>query len=181
MDDRRIIKTKKAIDQAFITLLKEKPLNKITVAELSKKADLGRGTFYLHYKDIYDLYDHMEDKLYAELIEIFDTFSPCNTSENTLKLTQSMANYIHDEKKRFLILALPNNNGNIFNKLKKIFSQKVLGTTAHKQTSEYEQLEAIFMVSGVIGVLEDWLKSGLDMPLEQVSLSLHQLLMKFDC
>lgn len=53
--DRRSTRTKQAIKQAFLDLTKEKPINKITIAELSQQADIGRGTFYTHYEDIYDL------------------------------------------------------------------------------------------------------------------------------
>ena len=40
---------------SLLDLTKEKPINKITIAELSQQADIGRGTFYTHYEDIYDL------------------------------------------------------------------------------------------------------------------------------
>jgi AcrR family transcriptional regulator len=54
--DLRVIKTKRAIQQAFERLLMTRPLSKITVTELAKEAEINKGTFYLHYTDIYDLY-----------------------------------------------------------------------------------------------------------------------------
>ncbi|MDN6618009.1 MAG: TetR/AcrR family transcriptional regulator, partial [Enterococcus sp.] len=72
--DRRTIKTRTAIKSAFLAILKEKSINKITISELSEKANIGRGTFYLHYHDLYDLYESIEQDLYAELVEIFDEF-----------------------------------------------------------------------------------------------------------
>ena len=53
----RIQKTKRAIYGALEELLLEKSINKITVTELAKRAEINKGTFYLHYKDIYDLYE----------------------------------------------------------------------------------------------------------------------------
>ena len=53
--DRRTLKTKKAILQAFSELLKEKELRKITVQEIVDKADISRVTFYKYYLDVYDL------------------------------------------------------------------------------------------------------------------------------
>ena len=55
--DLRIQKTKRAIYGALEELLLEKSINKITVTELAKRAEINKGTFYLHYKDIYDLYE----------------------------------------------------------------------------------------------------------------------------
>jgi len=54
--DLRVIKTKERIESALLELLKQKPLEKITVTELSRVAMINKGTFYLHYMDIFDLY-----------------------------------------------------------------------------------------------------------------------------
>lgn len=45
MEDKRNVKTERLIRTVFLELLKEKSINEITVAEISRKADLGRGTF----------------------------------------------------------------------------------------------------------------------------------------
>ena len=53
--DVRIIKTKRSIHNALKRLLKEKKFDEISVKDICKEGDLSRGTFYLHYKDKYDL------------------------------------------------------------------------------------------------------------------------------
>ena len=53
--DLRIIKTKRSIRNALFQLLSQKPLEQITVRELAQQAEINKGTFYLHYHDIYDL------------------------------------------------------------------------------------------------------------------------------
>lgn len=57
-NDLRVKKTKKAIHNTFMELLKTKPVSKISVTELAKTAEINKATFYLHYKDIFDLYQH---------------------------------------------------------------------------------------------------------------------------
>lgn len=47
--------TKQAIAQSLKTLLQQKPLNKITVSEITAGCGINRMTFYYHFKDIYDL------------------------------------------------------------------------------------------------------------------------------
>ena len=54
------------IRQALLTLLKEKPLQNITVRELCQAAGINRGTFYTHYRDIYDLMEQIEEELTEE-------------------------------------------------------------------------------------------------------------------
>ncbi len=57
--DLRVIKTKKRIKQVFLELIGKKELKKITVTELARLAEINKGTFYLHYKDIYELYSEV--------------------------------------------------------------------------------------------------------------------------
>lgn len=59
--DRRILRTKKAINEAFLELLTEKDFDRITINDISERANVNRGTFYLHYMDKYDLLDHSID------------------------------------------------------------------------------------------------------------------------
>ena len=51
--------TEKAIREAFIRLLNERPLDKITVREIAEECGINRNTFYYHYHDIYDLLEHL--------------------------------------------------------------------------------------------------------------------------
>lgn len=53
--DRRIIRTKQSIREALIYLLEEKSFDALTVKDLCMKANINRGTFYLHYWDKFDL------------------------------------------------------------------------------------------------------------------------------
>ena len=53
-EDLRVKKTKKAIAEAFMALLLEKPVEEMTVNELCDRADVRRTTFYKHYRDKFD-------------------------------------------------------------------------------------------------------------------------------
>lgn len=57
--DMRYKKNERSIREAFLMLIQEKKFEKITVTELAKKAEINKGTFYLHYTDIYDLYNEL--------------------------------------------------------------------------------------------------------------------------
>jgi AcrR family transcriptional regulator len=53
--DRRIQRTRQALRAALLVLIKEKGFDAISVEEITERANLGRATFYLHYKDKEDL------------------------------------------------------------------------------------------------------------------------------
>ena len=62
-EDRRVRRTKKLLTQALTQLLQEKQINEITVKELTDLADMNRGTFYLYYKDMFDMLEKIEECL----------------------------------------------------------------------------------------------------------------------
>lgn len=53
--DRRTSRTKKALRDALIELILEKHYDAITVQDIIDRADVGRSTFYLHFRDKEDL------------------------------------------------------------------------------------------------------------------------------
>ena len=53
--DRRVRKTKRQLRLALMKLMADKSIKDISVRELAAIADINRGTFYIHYKDVYDL------------------------------------------------------------------------------------------------------------------------------
>ena len=67
--DRRVSKTKKAIQEAYFALLKEDRHRRITISEITRKADVDRKTFYLHYASIDDVIREFAKSKVDELIE----------------------------------------------------------------------------------------------------------------
>ena len=58
--DARVKKSKKKFHNALISLMQEKRLEHITVKELCERSGLNRGTFYLHYQDVFELMQEVE-------------------------------------------------------------------------------------------------------------------------
>ena len=72
--DLRVTKTRRPIKAAFLELVQTKPGQKITVTELAKRAEISNGTFYLHYLDIYNLYNQMVEETVAKIAGSFDPY-----------------------------------------------------------------------------------------------------------
>lgn len=72
--DLRVTKTRRLIKATFLELVQAKPVQKITVTELAKRAEISKGTFYLHYLDIYDLYNQMVEETVAKIAGSFDPY-----------------------------------------------------------------------------------------------------------
>jgi AcrR family transcriptional regulator len=68
--DRRILKSQEAIKKAVIELMSEKNFDDITIQDISDRANVSRGTIYLHYVDKYDLLDKLIETHINELREL---------------------------------------------------------------------------------------------------------------
>lgn len=66
--DHRVRVTQRLIREAFTDLLKQKPIQSISIKELCERAGINRGTFYAHYRDIYDLREKIESEMYQALL-----------------------------------------------------------------------------------------------------------------
>ena len=102
--DRRTLKTRKAIKDALCELLVEKELHKVTVKEITDKADINRGTFYKHYLDVFDLYDKMEDDILIDLGMLVLELESLRSEQ----FFKHLIDYIDDNRPEFRMMFSPN-------------------------------------------------------------------------
>lgn len=100
--DLRIVKTEKALKEAFAQLLLEKDFQNITVNELCDKAMIRRTTFYKHYQDKYDYFDRLIKQ------EVEDILQPCFSLMNAMEfraffqdMLMRCLDYVASRKKTF--------------------------------------------------------------------------------
>ncbi len=67
--DLRVLKTEKAIREAFLDLRKELPLEKVRVIDICRRAMINPSTFYKHYSDVIELSEHMETDLVKRCLQ----------------------------------------------------------------------------------------------------------------
>lgn len=71
--------TEKAIRQAFLGLLNERPLNKITVKDITDRCGINRNSFYYHYQDIPSL---IQEILKGEINRIIEEYPELTSFED---------------------------------------------------------------------------------------------------
>ena len=115
--DRRIQRTRNSLFSAFIELRATKPVEKITVKELTEKANISKQTFYLHFQDIYDLSEYLENDALLSLIG--DIPNPEYMLTNPAEASRQLCNAFINQGHLFSIL-FPDDNrsyGVLTNKL----------------------------------------------------------------
>ena len=67
--DLRVIRTRKAIREAFCAMIMEMDYSDITIKELTRRAMINRNTFYLHYESMDALLRELQEEIAGEFIE----------------------------------------------------------------------------------------------------------------
>lgn len=164
-EDSRVRRTKRLLRQGLTELLQEKSIKKITVRELSERVDINRGTFYLHYKDIYDLVDCLEKELFDEFEHILSKYTITDLYTRPHQVFSEVCSFLYAN--RDLCAALLGDNGdiNFVLNLRTFLRKKCLKDAADcyqiAYSPEYEYVYAYFE-SGTVGMIRYWLANPQD-------------------
>jgi len=82
--------TKKAIKEAFIELLTERPISQITVKDIVERCGINRNSFYYHYQDIPTL---IESIVTEEADHIIQTYPSIDTMETGFNVAIEFAEH----------------------------------------------------------------------------------------
>lgn len=142
------IKTRNLIKKAFAELIHEKKqLDKISVIELVKRADITRSTFYTHYDNIYEVAHDYQlqtiDLLCSDDLKLQSKQDIINYFDNIIKCLKE-----HEETYKLLLSA----DESLFflEKLKKIAIQKIYDALKENNNNEYLHLDVSFMMNGIL-------------------------------
>ncbi|MBP1567632.1 MAG: TetR family transcriptional regulator C-terminal domain-containing protein [Oscillospiraceae bacterium] len=162
--DRRVRKTEEQLVKGLTKLMKTKSIKNITVRELADEVDINRSTFYLHYKDIFDMVEKIENELAANLISTLDELNNNHITQNILLdfLSDTFETiYLNAE----LCAVLLSSNGDISfqKKLRDIIDTKTLEIVntylAGKATKDETVLITSFIINGILGIISTWLQN----------------------
>lgn len=172
--DRRIQKSKQAIMEAFMTLVLEKDLENITIGEVAEKANVNRGTIYLHFTDKYDLRDKCLDFYLTQLTEacIQD-----HKDENLAAKTSIIRIFEHLEVNyTFYSSMLSNKESPVFRKrMKEIFRDGLITRLDLSEEKAQKEITVEFLVSAGVGVLEWWIYNSKPYPAPIIAEQLWKL------
>lgn len=166
--------TKQIIKDEFIDLYINRSIDSIRIKEITDKAGLNRGTFYIHYQDIYDLLDEVEDELISGLdkhISKIKELIAINSNLNTLKpvLVQGLE-YIKERSKYFKAFLGENGSPSFLKKIKNIAKTKFLDNLKSKsKPEEYCDYLIEYIVSANVGIIVYWLETGMKLSAEELT------------
>ena len=93
-EDRRVRRTQKLLKESLVQLMSEKAFKDITIKDITERADLNRGTFYLHYSDTYDLLTAMENGVLEDFQEMITAYMPSRPGNGLMPVLLPIVHYI---------------------------------------------------------------------------------------
>ena len=160
-EDRRIRRTKKLLKQALAQLMDEKDFKDITVKDITERADLNRGTFYLHYTDTYDILNKIEDEILKNIQNMIDqNIEKTNASDSVIPALKPIAEYIMENAD--ICRCLINNKASVdfiekFQNLIYDNCSDIIKRRHNVKDSKQNEFYLSFITLGIIGMVKKWL------------------------
>lgn len=176
--DRRVMKSREAIKRAFFELMTERDFKDITVHLISERADLNRGTFYLHYVDKYDLLDKCIGEQFNELLRAcameghdqthIPTFDSILAATSHFEVNyQFYASMLNDE-------GMPSFRDRLYRLMSEGIREQVNMDGINRGMNK--EILVHFMASAIVGIVEWWISHKMPVPAEQLARELWTLL-----
>lgn len=168
--DPRILRTRQLLKDAFIDLLQDMEIEKISVNRISERATINRVTFYLHYRDIPDMMEKMADEMIEDIQNALNRkpLHPSSDEEKDLWVMVSLLEHIAEHAKFYkVVLGL---------KRTPIFTERLLKMLSETVTNGLENHRKSFILdagiqkdiaiwygsAALIGTIVAWVRN--DMP-----------------
>ncbi|MDM5227305.1 TetR/AcrR family transcriptional regulator [Cytobacillus sp. NJ13] len=167
--DRRILRTKKAINKAFLELFEEKEFDRITINDITERADVNRGTFYLHYTDKYALLAQCIDDHLSGMFNSpgFSKFMEKDVEEaETIEGLRTLFLYVEENFSLFFSL-LSNRRTSTFRErmllvITSLIQDKIDMDGVNQNMDK--TLIVDFMALAFVGTVENWIINGMPQP-----------------
>ena len=169
--DKRVMKTKRASHSAMTRLLSVKPIEEITVTELSNAAEINRKTFYSYYNSVYMVAEEMED----EIVERFEDTLRKIDFETLLQDPQTtfntLARIIASDLDFYETILTNRNQVYFLQKIITSLKERIMALYFDRNSKDFELQEYMleYIISGLVSVYQKWFKSGRKTDMEELS------------
>jgi AcrR family transcriptional regulator len=180
-ENRKTRYTKVALRDSLVELMTDKPIFSISITEICERADLSRSTFYMHYKDQYDLLKQIEDETLEKMHGLVDTKKdPAkHTTHDYLEILEKLLQYIADNKNSVHVLLGANGNPAF---QKKFLSSCIEETKKFLPKNSEKTVDSIkyeyyynFAVGGFFALVQTWIDKNINISVKELAKLMIQL------
>ncbi|MBQ3292017.1 MAG: TetR/AcrR family transcriptional regulator C-terminal domain-containing protein [Mogibacterium sp.] len=176
--DRRVVKTRKAIHNAFVELVTTKDARDITVRDLAKLANINRKTFYNHYNDINELIDEIENEIIIAFDEAMAGIDLSKALEDPVEICRRLLAIGYNLKDICAHLMKIEYDGALVRKIASALISSIKKTSADQIHVDDKTLTQMmeFVVAGMLQNYQTWFNSDRSEPIEELTLRIGRLI-----
>ncbi|MDD2484626.1 MAG: TetR/AcrR family transcriptional regulator C-terminal domain-containing protein [Eubacteriales bacterium] len=169
--DRRVKYTIMMIKKSFISILKEKPIAKITIKQICEEADINRATFYAHFKDQYDLLQQIEDGFLEDIKLHLASIAYSATERESVSALERIIGYIKENAEVCSLLLSDRGNLDFHKRIMMIAQTQFIAELKQKKELSAEDAEYIFLfiTVGSVGITQKWIVDGMKRPAVEIA------------
>ncbi len=173
------VRSRKLIRRAYMEMLEEKPLDKITVTDIVRRADINRGTFYAHYPDVRGVTEEIENEIIDEMLAVLSDFRFAQFFDNPAPLLLEISRFFERDVAFFRVLVSSDHADVFLEKLQTLFVEHMLTDTdipPEARGSKTVQLRVTYFAGGAVNLYKEWFKGRLDCSLNDIAMEVSRLL-----
>ena len=144
--DLRIVKTKRAIKQAFLQLRATTPLENVRIADICKIATINKTTFYKHYRDVFKLTAELETEAVELVMESFSAKDAIFS--DPMRFLTELPNALNANRE--ILYPLFHDN---FDKLSILLEHQLKHYYASEDRTDEEEILLTFAIGGMLHTL----------------------------
>ena len=169
--DRRVVKTKRAIHMAFAKLLSEKEINDITVRDIADLADINRKTFYNYYAGVYAVLDEIENEVVKTLENALGGIDFREAMSHPNLVFEKLTAIINTDLDFYGHLLSQQANVSLITKTVKLLKQKTREAMLSQLPVKEEKIDVLldYTFSGMFTVYQQWFNSDRSQSIEEIS------------
>lgn len=168
---RSALRSRRLIRQAFMDLLKEKRLGKITVTDIVGRADINRSTFYAHYADVRALVEEIQREFVEESVSLLKGADFLTLLQDPVPFLKKWIEIANQNRDLYAILGKNAIAASSIEHFKLLLVEKALNMPQVpeelRRQKNYE-IRINFFVGGVINVYQQYLVGNLDATADEI-------------
>ena len=173
--DRRILRTRDALGDALVALMREKNFDEITVQDVLDRAGVGRSTFYAHYRDKDDLFlSDVED--FLELIS--SALKRKDASPKRLLPVQEFFTHIREVREFYSALVKSGKLNDVQMLARGLFARSIeerLETAGVKIEPQRRSVQACILAGSFFSLLDWWIDKGMKADPKEMDELFHRM------
>jgi AcrR family transcriptional regulator len=181
--DIRVQFTKRVLRESLVSLMKTRSILNIAVKDICEAAGVSRTTFYAYYKDQYDILGQLEEEILVECENRVTQYSPQGDvppARELVMLIETTLQYIAANSNSIQVLLSENGESGFQRRFAKYLTGRMQklktpqgGALADERVLKYY---SVFIRDGFLAILQEWLKSDMDINIHDMAKMFAKLL-----